>query len=241
MGFIFIILGSLMWSIDTLIRYPLLAAVRPQTIVFIEHLILVLCLLPLFFLKKASVQKYKPSSLPSFFVIGVIGSALSTLAFTSAFSLINPSLVILLQKLQPILVIFLSAIVLKEKITPRFYFFAAIAIVGGFMISYPDLAPLLQAIDSGTDVMLGYALTLMAVAGWAASTVYGKKLGSEGFNEIEIMAGRFSFGFVALFLYAMATGSLPGADVSGINYLKVLVMVLISGLLGMYLYYKGLK
>ena len=35
MGFLFVILGTLMWSLDTLIRYPLLATLRPDTMVFV--------------------------------------------------------------------------------------------------------------------------------------------------------------------------------------------------------------
>lgn len=230
-----------MWSIDTLIRYPLLGSLQPGTMVFLEHLLLVLIFVPLLYHRKFKLRKISTEAIFSFFVIGAIGSALATLAFTKAFSLINPSLVILLQKLQPVLVIFLSALVLKEKIHRNFYFFAAIAILGGLLVSYPDLAPLLHSSGESSQVSLGYFLTLLAVAGWAASTVYGKKLGHAGFSETEIMAGRFVFGFVTLLALCTANQSLPSAEIEAETYLKIAGMVLISGLLGMYLYYRGLK
>lgn len=241
MDFIFIILGTLMWSIDTLIRYPLLGQLRAETIVFLEHLFLVIIFVPGFVHGQNFRKLFSFKSLPPFIVIGVFGSALSTLAFTTAFSLINPSLVILLQKLQPVLVISLSNFILKENISRRFYLFALLAIIGGFMVSFPDLQPLLTSQSSDKGVLLGYFLTLLAVAGWAASTVYGKKLSLDGYSEREIMTGRFGLGLIALLIYCLFTQSLPDSGVTAHVYIKVFAMVLISGVLGMYFYYRGLK
>ena len=240
MGFIYIILGTLMWSVDTLIRYPLLNFVQPDTIVFIEHGFLVLYLIPLLFINRFQFNRISLRSVFSFFIIGVIGSAISTLAFTKAFSLINPSLVILLQKLQPLIAISLSSVVLKEKINPKFYLYAPLAFVGAFLVSYPDIAPVFQNADN-TGVVTGYVLTLVAVVGWGASTVFGKSLAAQNFSETEIMTGRFAFGFLFLAAYSTGYGALPTSAITIEVYLKILVMVLISGLLGMYLYYKGLK
>lgn len=231
-----------MWSIDTLIRYPLLGLIQPDTLVFVEHLFLTLLFIPIFFYKKLNLRKVTVSSLISFLVIGVIGSALSTLAFTKAFSLINPSLVILLQKLQPIVVIVFSLIILKENIKKSFYFLATLAIFAGGLVSYPDLAPLfLSSADQKPGVVLGYLLTLFAVFGWGISTLFGKKLVSEGFSELEIMSGRFGLGFVFLFFYGLMNQSLTSPNFNAETYLKILAIVLISGLCGMYFYYKGLK
>lgn len=242
MGFLFIIIGTLMWSLDTLIRYPLLGLIQPETLVFIEHFFLTLIFIPVFFYKKLDYKKVRSGSLLSFVVIGVIGSALSTLAFTKAFSLINPSLVILLQKLQPLVVIVFSMLLLKEKIKKSFYFFAALAIFGGGLVSYPDLAPAFtSAADQKPGVVLGYLLTLFAVFGWGISTLFGKKLVIEGFSELEIMAGRFGAGFVFLFFYGLMNQSLTSVNLNGEVYGKILAIVLISGLCGMYYYYKGLK
>lgn len=246
MPFLYIALGTFMWSLDTLIRYPLLGSVRPDTMVFIEHSFLVLYFLPLLFINKFDFRKLNKSAILGFSVIGMLGSAASTLAFTKAFSLINPSLVILLQKLQPIVVISLSAVLLKEKISKNFLVFGALAFVGAFLISYPDMAPLLNSslsdlLNLQQGIVLGYALTLFAVIGWGASTVFGKKLSSSGFSEYDIMSGRFIFGFIFLLIFCAQAGTMPTTQITIEQYLKILLMVFISGLLGMYLYYKGLK
>ncbi len=240
MGFLFIVLGTLMWSLDTLIRYPLLAVVTADTMVFVEHLFLFAYFLPLLFINKFDFKKIDTSAFLSFFVIGMVGSAAATLAFTKAFSLINPSLVILLQKLQPFVAILLSSLMLKERIHKSFYICALPAFLGAFLLSYNDIAPLFTG-NLQAGVSLGYALTLVAVIGWGASTVFGKKLSTRGFTESEIMAGRFIFGFVLLAGYCSARGSLPSTSIDLEVYIKILVMVIISGLIGMYFYYKGLK
>lgn len=229
-----------MWSLDTLIRYPLLAVISADTMVFVEHLFLFAYFLPLLFINKFDFKKIDASALVSFFVIGMIGSAAGTLAFTKAFSLINPSLVILLQKLQPFVAILLSSLLLKEKIRKSFFICALPAFLGAFLLSYKDIAPVFSGnLEAG--VTLGYALTFLAVAGWGASTVFGKRLSTQGFAETEIMAGRFIFGFILLAVFCSLQGSLPTASLDLEIYVKIFIMVILSGLIGMYFYYKGLK
>lgn len=240
MGLLFIILGTLMWSLDTLIRYPLLGVIKPDTLVLVEHFFLVVYLLPLLFINKFQFNKLKSHHLLPFFVIGVLGSAASTLAFTKAFSLINPSLVILLQKLQPIVAISLSSLILKEKISAGFVKYASLAFFGAFLVSYPDIEPLFKNTENN-NVLIGYLLTLLAVIGWGASTVFGKQLSKQNFSETEIMSGRFLFGFLFLIIFSFSYGTLPNSSLNLEIYVKILIMVFISGLIGMYLYYKGLK
>jgi drug/metabolite transporter (DMT)-like permease len=241
MGFLFIVLGTLMWSLDTLIRYPLLASVQTSTLVFTEHAVLVAIFGAIMLIKKKSLSGFKKklnaTSISAFIIIGVIGSAISTLAFTKAFYLINPSLVILLQKLQPVVVIFLSSYFLKENIKKSFYFYFVLALTGVLLISYPDLASL----DTSNAAGFGYLLTLLAVVGWGASTVFGKKLSLMSFNENEILLGRFGLGFLFLIVFCLSNNTMPSSQLSSDVYLKILGMVLISGLLGMSLYYRGLK
>lgn len=238
MAFIFVILGTLMWSLDTLIRYPLMAHLQADTIVFIEHLFLTIYFTPLLFIHKFDFKKLSAKSVFAFCFIGMIGSAISTIAFTKAFSLINPSLVILLQKLQPLIAVSLSAILLNEKITKKFFIYAPIAFLGALLISYNDIAPALQSHESGP--IWGYILTLIAVVGWGAATVFGKQL-SHDFSATEIMAGRFIFGFIFLLAFCGSQKTLPSSNISLDLYLKILGMVVISGLVGLYLYYRGLK
>ena len=241
MSFVFVVLGTLLWSVDTLIRYPLLGTVGADTMVFIEHLYLVLFFVPILVAKKFSFKKMNVRALISFTIIGMVGSAAATLAFTKAFSMINPSLVILLQKLQPIVAVTLSAVMLKEQINKEFLKYGALAFAGAFAVSFDDIKPLFSSeTAAAAPVLVGYALTLFAVLGWGASTVFGKQLSLNEFSEGEIMAGRFIFGFLFLFAFCAINSSLPAAALDTQVYGKILAMVILSGLLGMYFYYKGM-
>lgn len=247
LGILFVILAGLLWAIDTLIRYPLLGqGISPGRIVFTEHLFLAMIFLPMIFKSYKEVWETKFSSFIYFFIIGVGGSAIGTLAFTKAFSLINPSLVILLQKLQPIISISLATIILGEKIKKEFIPWALLCLIGGFLISSQDILPGLSHFDFSMSAfsdksLQGYLLTLVAVVCWAASTVFGKKLSMQGFDEIKIMGGRFVFGFLFMSFYVYSNRSDITFDYNPVIWGKILVMVLLAGLAGMYFYYRGLK
>lgn len=247
LGIVFVIMAGLLWTVDTVIRYPLVSSgILPEKIVFAEHLFLCLIFLPFFIRDFAKFKKMKMDSYFYFFIIGVLGSAIATFTFTKAFSLINPSLVILLQKLQPVIAISLARVFLGEKIKKPFIFWAAIALVGGFLISSPDIMPGLSNLDFRRGLLtenavLGYLFTLIAVVSWGASTVFGKKLSYQGFTETQIMSGRFITGFVFMGIYLFAEFGTISMNWSVDIYLKVFALVMLSGLLGMYVFYKGLK
>lgn len=246
-GILFVIFAGLLWAIDTLIRYPLLQnGISAERIVFTEHLFLSMIFLPFLIRDRRTIWQTKVSSVVYLAIIGVFGSAIGTLCFTKAFTMINPSLVILLQKLQPIISFTFAYFFLGEKIKKPFLIWAGVALVGGILISSPDIFPGLASFDFkmrflSQTAMMGYLLTMVAVVSWGASTVFGKKLTAGGMDSVQIMGGRFLFGFVFLIFYAYANKSIIHFDWQILVWGKILLMVLLSGILGMYFYYKGLK
>lgn len=245
LGGIFIILAGGLWALDTLVRYPLLSQISAERVVFTEHLYLALIFLPFFFKHLKDFFDSKISAIFYFLIIGVFGSALGTLTFTKAFTLINPSLVILLQKLQPIISISLASLVLKESVKKEFIVLAFFAIFGGLLVSAPDLFPNLTNFDFKMALsersMLGYLLTMVAVCSWGASTVFGKKLSNMGYNEFQIMGGRFLFGFIFMAFYLFSNPGRANFDLNVMVWGKILIMVILAGILGMFFYYRGLK
>lgn len=245
MGVFFIFLASCLWAADTLIRYPLIfGGLSATKIVFSEHVLLTLALLPILYSQRGIWKKVKKDDLISFALIGGLGSALATLTFTKAFSLINPSLVILLQKLQPLVAISLAHFVLSEPVKKEFLGWAFLCLLGGLLISGDDLAAgwtlmMKGEINFGGKSLSGYFLTLVAVFGWGSATVFGKKLSTKGFTEVQIMAGRFSIGLLFL-IPAVLSETQPLIREGGV-WSKIIFMVFLSGLLGMGLYYHGLK
>src|SRR3989344_4366075 len=91
--------------------------------------------------------------------IGLGGSALATVLFTQSFHYLNPTVAILLQKLQPLITIGLAAWILKEKLSKNFWLWTIVAIFGAYVISFPDLRPSGFAWNANT---LGVLLALGA-------------------------------------------------------------------------------
>ena len=243
-GVLLIFGACILWALDTLFRYPLLfGGVSPWSIVWLEHLILVLFML-YWLVPMWRRHQFGRSTVFAFIVIGALGSALGTVAFTKAFSLINPSIVILIQKLQPVVAVSLAAILLREHIDRRFIAWLGICLFGSLLIAWQDLRPAFNTQAWGgretKDLLLGYGCTLFAVVAWGCATVFGKQLSNRGFSTAELMAGRFLIGFAVLtpFMFAFASPAQVATVAVGKT---ILIMVLLSGLGGMGLYYLGMK
>ena len=245
-GTFLIILACLFWGMDTLIRYPLVfKGIDPIHIVFYEHCILVIIFSLGLIKNLKKIGELKVSDLFSFFIVGGVGSAIATIAFTQSFQFLNPSLVILLQKLQPIVAITLANLILKEDIKKQFIFWAAFSLIGGLLISSPDIERfynlLLHDFEKVTSdtALKGYGLVGISILGWGATTVFGKRLSIVGFETRTIMAGRFFVGLIVLIPFMRWNRQLILSH--GEDYLRILIMVIFSGALAMWLYYQGLK
>ncbi len=245
-GTFFILLAAFLWALDTLIRYPLVeSGLSPITIVFYEHVILSLIFGWAAVTAFKRIGELKVADIFSFFVVGCIGSALATVAFTESFHFLNPSLVILLQKLQPVIAIFLAAIVLKEPIDKKFILWAAFCMVGGLLVSSPDIERFYHLMVQDFSLVVsdsavrGYVLVLISIVGWGSATVFGKKLTLAGFDTRSILSGRFLLGLIALIPFVTWNRSLILPH--GEDYLRIFIMVFLSGAMGMYFYYQGLK
>ena len=221
------------------------SAVGAIPIVFYEHLILSAIVIVVFFKSFRKVLLVKKRHYFYFFMVGGVGSALATLAFTRAFYFLNPSLVILLQKFQPLVAIFLARYILGERINKLFIAWASVCLVGGLLVSYEDVLKVFNSSKSFEDLffhnnaILGYALVAVSVIGWGSSTVFGKKLGKEGYSDEQIMAGRFIMGFLCMIPVAFQMDNIFTHNVE--VYGKISLMVLVSGLLAMWVFYQGLR
>lgn len=234
-----------LWAVDTLIRYPLAGQMSAASIVFYEHLLLSVIFSVVFFKAIGTLKNIKFKHIGAFIVIGVFGSALGTLAFTRAFMFLNPSIVIILQKFQPVVAVILAAFVLKEKINKYFMLWAFVSLIGAVLISYEDILSIVNSQSALGDLffhdnaVIGYILVIFTVISWGSATVFGRKLTLEGFTNEQIMAGRFLLGLMAMIPFYFIDGSFFTHNLE--IYSKISLMVLLSGLLAMYLYYMGLR
>ena len=242
-GPFFVGLAAFLWATDALVRYPAIETLDPSLIVFVEHVLAVLILLPWVwsrFRKKIFALSLREWIAAGF--SGAAGSALATLFFTASFRYVNPSVAILLQKLQPIMVVLIAYFFLGERPAKKFYYWGSIALAAGVVLSFPDLN--FKFLRNGVDLhSIGIQYALGAALIWAASTVSGKFLLKKTPPSLATF-WRFFFGFVMLTLLLGLSHHLP--TLNNLIYPEgtltfLLYLSLVPGLCAMLSYYSGLS
>lgn len=244
-GPLFIALAALLWSTDTPFRAPLTQRIDPVSIVLFDHLVgLSVLLVIVLFKSRGEIFKLKAFDWFLVFLIGAGGSAFATFLFTAAFAHLNPSVVILLQKLQPIFVTMVAYVFLKERPEKPFYGWAAIALIAAVLLSMPyfQATKSLQGILSLSLESQGVIYALSAAALWGIATVCGKVL-LKRHSPLIVTFWRYAFGVVALLAITSVSPIQHGVSweiLSSGVFKSLLYMSLISGLLSMLIYYRGL-
>jgi drug/metabolite transporter (DMT)-like permease len=232
-----IAVGAAMWGTDGILRVPLLDVASPSQIVLLEHLVLLLYSVPAVVLGWRFFRGLGAAQWVALLVIGWGGSALATLLFTTAFDVGNPTVVILLQKTQPLFAIVLAAILLRERLGLAYWPCFAVAMVGAYLISFGDLEPF-KALTSAEA--LAAALALGAALLWGSSTVLGR-LVLKDLPFHALTGARLLLAVPLLAGIVVAQGAIGGLG-SGFAAApgRVILLALIPGLLALLLYYRGL-
>lgn len=239
-GPLFVIIAALFWSFDGVLRRGLYS-LPPAVVVFYEHLLGFVILL---FLFKKWVPDLKKMSKKEWIAIGLVSlfsGALGTIFYTAALGKVNYiqySVVVLLQQLQPLWAISAAAILLKEKITKKFFFWAAVALVAAYFVTFKDLKVNLV---SGSGTAVAGLLALGAGVLWGSSTAISKYV----LNKVSfltatalrfMLAPFFAFGFIAAFGQTSALTTLTQDQ-----WISLLLIVFTTGMVALAIYYYGLK
>src|SRR6185437_3327028 len=105
------------------------------TIVFGEHVILVVLVLPLLLPALRAMWKAGPRYVAASIAVGAGASAVATILFTEALfhgDFITP---VVLQKIQPLVAVLGAAVVLGERTRPRFVWFLLPALLGFWLVN----------------------------------------------------------------------------------------------------------
>lgn len=236
-----VFLAAMLWATDAPFRVYLTKDLSSNFIVLVEHFINLIFVLPLLFVSRESIKKLTLKDWIPVLIIGVGGSALASIAFTQAFHYVNPSVAILLQKLQPVIAILLAGTILKEKMPKRFWAWAFIALLGAYVISFPSLIPRLYDGEVFNPNTIGVLYALLAALLWGASTVFGKYvLNTVTFEAMTAL--RFSVAFVFLLGLNFSTGELSEIGLlSTTDILYLIIIGIVSGAMSLLLYYRGLQ
>ena len=234
-----IIFAALLWSLDGFLRQELYN-VSSFLIVAIEHIIGALVFLPFLLKGKKEIFLMGQRAWSSIFWISVFGGLLGLFFYTKALSYINYidlSVVVLLQKFQPLFAISLAAVVLKERITKRFFILAAMALIGGYFVTFG-----LNPIFSGDDkTIIAALLALLAAFCWGSSTVLGKHaLKTLSFPVVTAL--RLSLTAIIAMVVLVAIRGFSEISVITVAQWKIILLIVFTtGSVALFIYYYGLK
>jgi drug/metabolite transporter (DMT)-like permease len=237
-GVALVALGAAIWGLDGVIRAPLLEHWSTWTIVLYEHVILTAIALPYLWTRRHELHGLSGRAKLSILIVGWGGSALATLAFTSAFRHGNPTVVVLLQKTQPLWAVGVAALWLGERPRRRLAAVAIPALIGAYLLSFGWMAP-----DAAFSGAAGTAalLALVAAALWGSATAFGRRaLAEVGPNVLTGL--RVTVALPLLLVIAAVNGALAApAGADGGDWTRIVLVALLPGLLALLLYYRGLE
>ena len=234
-----VIFAAFLWSFDGFIRQNLFA-LPSFLIVSLEHVIGAILFLPLLIRGWKEVSSLGQRGWISVLWISIFGGVLGTFFYTKALSYLNYidlSVVVLLQKLQPIFAIALAGVILKEKITKQFIILAFAAIVGGYLVTFGS-----SSINDWDDkTIIAALLALLAAFSWGSSTVLGKHaLNRLSFTTVTSLRLAITASVTAFVL--LSTGQYDAINNMTLSHWGfILLIVLSTGSLALFFYYYGLN
>lgn len=240
-GTIAISISAILWGFDGVVLTPSLFNLEVGYVVFILHFIPFLLMNIFLFKQYKHLKTFVRQDYIGFTLVALFGGALGTMAIVKALFLIDfqqLSVVVLLQKLQPIFAIILAAILLKEKIKKNFIIWAGLAIVASYFLTFGFSLPNIEGNEQTTYAAL---FALLAAFSFGSSTVFSKKV---LINHNFITATFFRYGFTTLFMliYVVIFGQyMELRETTTTNWIYFLIIGISTGSGAIFIYYYGLR
>jgi drug/metabolite transporter (DMT)-like permease len=233
-------LASVMWGFDGIVLTPRLFNLDVIFVVFVLHLIPFLIMQAFLWKEYKHLKSFTLQDTVVFLLIATFGGFVGTAAIVKALFLVNfqdLSVVVLLQKLQPVFSITLAALILKETIRRRFALWATLAILSSYFLVFgfetPDL-------NTNSNTIYAALFALLASFSFGSSTVFSKKI----LTTYSFRTGtffRYGFTTAILFLLVLFTGKLSQFEaVTPSNWAYFMIIAVTTGSGAIFLYYYGL-
>lgn len=238
-GSLLIIVAAVLWALDGVVRRSLYS-LSPLIIVSVEHMVGSLLLLPFIF-KLIKKERFQKKEWVALVLISLFSGLLGTLWFTTALLMTNYisfSVVFLLQKLQPLFALLAARILLKEKLSREYMFWAISALFAAFFVTFPMGE---VNLNTGDKTLQAALFALGAAAVWGASTALSRSVLLKH-NDKVVTGMRFFITSLISFAALLVFGQLPLLKTITPPQLLQFVFIAVStGMIALLLYYKGLK
>lgn len=238
---LFVIVAAILWAVDGIVLRPELFSLPVTLVVFTESVIVAILLTPILIKNLTVLKSLHSKDWFAFVGVALLGGAIGTMAITKALfyvNFVNLSIVILIQKLQPVFALILAWIFLKEKLSKEFFLWAVIAIIGAYFMTFGLKLP---AIQSGDKTVLAALYALLAAASFGSSTVLSKR----ALRNVSFELGTYlRFAISAIIMLLIITGSGTIQNFPDITSRQIMIFLLIAFTTGgtaIFLYYYGLK
>lgn len=233
--------AAILWGLDGVVLTPRLYELKIGYVVFVFHMLPFL-IMNLFFARQYRMLKvFTVSDYLYLLLVAIFGGALGTLSIVHALFLVGfkeLSVVVLLQKLQPVFGIVMAALILKERLGKRYILWASVAIVGGYFLTFGLETPKL---GTGENTTLAASFALLAAFSFGSSTVFSKRvLNKYSFSTTTFY--RYGFTAVLMLVYVLVAGEINLVEKTTPAQWGIFILIAFTtGSGAIFLYYYGLK
>src|SRR5680860_400136 len=173
-----IMLAAFLWSLDGVFIRPKFYSLPAELVVFLEHFLGFVFLSPFIIFGWHKIKKLRLKDWGAVVWVSVFGGLLGTLMITKAFFAaidgeVTFATVIILQKLQPFFALIIARLVLKERLKPKFYIWAIVAIISAYFLAFGQISFNLLEIDFLSSPAL---FAFLAAFAFGSSTIFGKRI-----------------------------------------------------------------
>ncbi len=239
-GALFICTSSLMWGLDGVVLTPSLHNLQVPLVVLIFHILPFLVFNIVLKGEQKQIKNFVAKDYLLFTLLALTGGALGTISIVKALFLVNfhkLSIVILLQKLQPVFAIILASILLKEKIRSSFIIWASVAVSASYLLTFGFSFPVLTSSNHLPEAMMW---ALIAAFAFGSATVLSKMLVIR-WNYKTVVYYRFLFTIVVMaIIISVGSDWSSFSDITSANWSTFFMIMGITSVATI-LYYIGLN
>ncbi|MBI9031961.1 DMT family transporter [bacterium] len=241
LGVIAISIAAIAWGLDGIALTPKLYNLDVPFVVFMLHVIPAILMTPFLGKYWKNLLNYKFQDVLSLWILAFFGGALGTISIVKALFLVkfdHLSVIVILQKLQPLFAIILAMIFLKERPNKQFWIWAFIALLGGYFLTFEFHLP---KVSQQANLIEASLYSLLAAFSFGAGTVFSKRSLSR-LNFKEVTYFRYFFTSIIVGLFVFTSGKMGYFQlVTKVNWFYLFLISLTVGIGSIFLYNYGLK
>lgn len=240
-------LGAALWGTESAWRIPLNELFDAKVIVFWEHVLIFIMLLPLLLSGLAELRNIDKHTWGYLIFSAFAGSAVGTVFFTLALKFGNPTVVNVILNVQPVISTLGAAILFGDQLSRRFFLYAGIAVIAGIFLSVEHPTLIGESFERA-GLNLGTAYALVCALFWGLSTVAGR--GTMIGMPLRLAASlRITVGLICMTVILAIYGKLNSASLwppaaqahVGKAIIAMFLLATLSGGVPLLIYFEGLR